>query len=83
MKKTIITKQSGIPTDMQIREYLGVLGQSVNQTFLLGFVSGWTARNNGFKPNSGAPSSTVSQQHHEGSIEDNAAPTIKSIKIGK
>ncbi|MFA5307302.1 MAG: hypothetical protein WC365_07685 [Candidatus Babeliales bacterium] len=73
MKKAIIIKQSEIPTDTQIREYLGVLGQSVNQTFLLGFVSGWTARNNGFKPNSGAQSSTMSQQDHEGSIEDKSS----------
>jgi hypothetical protein len=81
MKKAIIIKQSEIPTDTQIREYLGILGQSVNQTFLLGFISGWNARNNGFNPNQGAPSSTVSQQNPAGSTEDKSSADDNKTKV--
>ncbi|MFA5307409.1 MAG: hypothetical protein WC365_08230 [Candidatus Babeliales bacterium] len=79
--KTI--KHSGIPTDEQIREYLGTIGQSVNKAFLLGFASGWNARNNGFNPSQGASSSTKSLQDPAstaGSALDKHCAHINKIK---
>lgn len=40
-----------IPTESQIRDYVGLLGPIVDKAFIQGFISGWWARHNGFNPN--------------------------------